>query len=210
MVAANPERASAVNSAKRLEYFTIGWHVLEGVISMLAGLASGSLSLLGFGVDSLIELGSGGVILWRMRQDHKVEHRGRNEQWALYAIGASFMALSVYLIVESMTDLLFKEAPETSIPGIVIAVLSLIVMPVLSRAKKRVAGHLSSRAMSADSRQADFCAYLSAILLAGLLLNYFFGWWWADPIAAMIMALIIGNEGVNTTLAKGDDCCSTS
>ncbi len=207
MVAANPDRLSAVVSAKRLEYFTIGWHVLEGIISMLAGVASGSLSLVGFGVDSLVELGSGAVILWRMRDDHNVEHRARNEQWALYAIGCSFMALSVYLIVESMADILLKKAPETSVPGIAIAALSLLVMPILSRAKKRVAANLSSRAMSADSKQADFCAYLSAILLAGLLLNYAFGWWWADPVAALIMALIIGNEGVNTTLAKGDDCC---
>jgi divalent metal cation (Fe/Co/Zn/Cd) transporter len=204
----NPEsRISVIASGKRLEYFTIGWHVLEGVISTAAGIAAGSLSLVGFGVDSLIELGSGSVMLWRMHRDHHAEHRARYEQIALYAIGCSFILLALYLLLEAMEDILHKQAPETSIPGIVIAALSLIVMPMLSRAKKRVAVHLSSRAMKADAKQADFCTYLSAILLTGLLLNSLFGWWWADPVAAVIMALIIGNEGVNTTLMDGDDCC---
>lgn len=204
----NPDnRIAVVTSGKRLEYFSIGWHVLEGAISIAAGIGSGSVSLVGFGVDSLIELGSGSVMLWRMRRDHNAEHRARYEQTALYVIGWSFMLLAVYLLWQAMEDLLKKEAPDRSIVGIVIAVLSLIVMPMLSRAKRRVAANLSSRAMKADAKQADFCAYLSAILLAGLLLNALFGWWWADPIAALIMALIIGNEGVNTTFLEGDDCC---
>ncbi len=205
--ATNSDRIAVVTSGKRLEYFTIGWHVLEGVISTAAGIASGSLSLVGFGVDSLIELGSGSVMLWRMRRDHQAEHRARNEKIALYVIGWSFTLLALYLIWEAMQHLLKKEAPDKSIPGIAIAVLSLIVMPMLSRAKRRVASHLSSRAMKADAKQADFCAYLSAILLTGLLLNAFFGWWWADPVAAVIMALIIGNEGINTAMIDADDCC---
>lgn len=207
-IVANPEnRIAVVTSGKRLEYFTIGWHLFEGIISTAAGIASGSLSLVGFGVDSLIELGSGSVMLWRMRRDHQVEHRARHEQIALYVIGWSFMLLAVYLIIEAMQDLLHKQAPQTSIPGIAIAVLSLVVMPMLSRAKRRVAARIESRAMKADAKQADFCAYLSAILLIGLLLNSLFGWWWADPVAALIMALIIGNEGVNTTVMDRDECC---
>ena len=201
-------RIAVVISGKRLEYFTIGWHVFEGVVSTAAGIASGSLSLVGFGVDSFIELGSGSVMLWRMGRDHRAEHRARYERIALYVIGCSFMLLALYLLWQAVEDLLQKRAPETSVPGIVIAVLSLIVMPVVSRAKRRVAANLSSRAMKADAKQADFCAYLSAILLTGLLLNSLFGWWWADPLAALVMALIIGNEGINIAMIEADDCCA--
>ncbi len=197
-----------VTSGKRLEYFTIGWHVLEGVVSTAAGIASESLSLVGFGVDSLIELGSGSVMLWRMHRDRHAERRARNEKIALYVIGWSFTLLALYLLWEAMQDLLQKQAPDKSIPGIVIAVLSLIVMPMLSRAKRRVASRLGSRAMKADAKQGDFCAYLSAILLAGLLLNGLLGWWWADPLAALVMALIIGNEGINIAMIEADDCCA--
>lgn len=199
-------RAASIISGKHLEYFTIVWHLLEGTISLVAGIFSGSLSLMGFGVDSLIELGSGVAVLWRMAVDHKIEYRERNEQFTLKVIGSLFIALAAYLIFESVLRVVERKAPQQSIPGIVIAVLSLIVMPLLSRAKRIVAAQLHSPAMNADARQADFCAYLSAILLTGLLLNLAFGWWWADPLAALVMAVIIGNEGINTSLGK--DCCN--
>jgi divalent metal cation (Fe/Co/Zn/Cd) transporter len=192
-------------SGKHLEYFTIIWHLLEGAISLVAGLVSGSLSLVGFGVDSLIELASGVAVWWRMAVDDKVEHRERNEKLALQLIGGSFIALAGYLIFESVVSFVKQKAPEPSVPGLVIAFLSLIVMPLLSRAKRNVAAQLNSPAMEADATQADFCAYLSAILLLGLVLNFLFGWWWADPLAALIMAVIIGNEGIKSTL--GDPCC---
>jgi divalent metal cation (Fe/Co/Zn/Cd) transporter len=192
-------------SGKHLEYFTIIWHLLEGAISLVAGPVSGSLSLVGFGVDSLIELASAVAVWWRMAVDDKVDHRERNEKLALQLIGGSFIALAGYLIFESVVSVVKQKAPEPSVPGLVIAFLSLIVMPLLSRAKRNVAAQLNSPALKADATQADFCAYLSAILLLGLVVNFLFGWWWADPLAALIMAVIIGNEGIKTSL--GEPCC---
>lgn len=205
MPVAEQDRYALVVSGKHLEYFTILWHLAEGVISLAAGLASGSLSLVGFGVDSLIELASGMAVLWRMTVDGKVEHRERNEKLALQLIGGSFIALAAYLIFESVASLVGRRAPEPSVPGMVIAVLSLVVMPLLSRAKRNIAAQLKSQALKADATQADFCAYLSAILLIGLLVNFRFGWWWADPLAALVMAVIIGNEGIKSSL--GESCC---
>jgi divalent metal cation (Fe/Co/Zn/Cd) transporter len=207
-LATTPEnRIAVVVSAKRLEYFTIAWHLLEGVISVLAGLIAGSLSLLGFGVDSLIELVSGAAVLWRMNVDHRIEQRERNETLTLKLIGWSFIGLSIYLVFRSIVSFVGQKVPEHSPVGIAIALLSLIIMPLLSRAKRRIGSRLHSPSMYADAKQADFCAYLAAILLAGLLLNYWFSWWWADPVAAIGMALIIGNEGINASTGQAN-CCS--
>jgi len=206
IVTNQPSRVVVVVSGKRLEYFTIGWHLLEGGISLLAGLASGSLSLVGFGVDSLIELASGATMLWRMDVDHRVADRERNEKLALQLIGWSFIALAVYLVYEAVVSFARRQAPERSPVGIAIAVLSLLVMPLLSYAKRNIGSRLHSAAMRADAKQADFCAYLAAILLAGLLVNYWFNWWWADPIAAIVMAFIIANEGINASTGQRD-CC---
>jgi divalent metal cation (Fe/Co/Zn/Cd) transporter len=199
------DRAAAVLSAKRLEYFTIVWNLLEGLVSLVAGLFSGSISLVGFGVDSFIEVASGSIVLWRMLVDHNIARREHNEHLALKLVGFLFIGLSCYLIFQAIMRFHDQKAPQRSIPGIVIAVLSLIVMPLLSRAKRKVAADLKSSAMKADARQTDFCTYLSAILLAGLILDFLFGWWWADPAAALIMASIIGNEGINASLGKR--CC---
>jgi divalent metal cation (Fe/Co/Zn/Cd) transporter len=207
MLATDPQnRVLVVSSGKKVEYFTIGWHLLEGAISLAAGISAGSLSLVGFGVDSLVELASGMAVLWRMNVDHNIHHRERNEKLALKLVGWSFIALALYLVVESIVSFVEKKAPEHSAVGIAIAALSLIVMPILSHAKRRIGATLDSAAMCADAKQADFCAYLAAILLAGLLLNYLFSWWWADPIAAIAMALIIGNEGINASTGQAE-CC---
>ena len=199
-------RVAALNSGKRLEYFTIVWHLLEGGISVSAGVIAGSLSLVGFGVDSLIELVSGLAMLRRIKVDHRIEQRERNEKLTLKFIGWCFMALAVYLIFESMVSLVDRQAPERSRVGIIIALLSLVVMPLISRAKRNVGARLHSPAMNADAKQADFCAYLAAILLSGLLLNYWLNWWWADPLSAIGMALIIGNEGINASTGQWH-CC---
>ena len=198
-------RAAAVLSAERLEYFTITWNLLEGIISLVAGLFAGSISLVGFGVDSFIEIASGSIVLWRMTVDVDKARRERNENIAHKLVGFSFLGLAGYLVFQAIVRFAYQSAPEQSVPGIIIAALSLVVMPLLSKAKRKVAAQLKSRALKADSRQTDFCAYLSAIVLAGLALNSAFGWWWADPVAALIMATIIGNEGVNTSLGK--ECC---
>lgn len=194
-------QGEALRAGRRLEYFTLGWNLLEGVISVGAGVLAGSTALVGFGVDSFIESASGGVLLWRL-QDHEA-HEDR-EALALKLVGVSFFLLAAYVAFEAGRSLLFREAPEASWIGITIAALSLVVMPLLARRKRKVAGDLGSRALEADSRQTDLCAYLSVILLGGLLLNALLGWWWADPVAALVMAPIIANEGVGAW--KGEAC----
>jgi divalent metal cation (Fe/Co/Zn/Cd) transporter len=190
---------------KQLEYFTIGWNSLEGLVAVVAGVLAGSISLVGFGVDSFIEVTSGSVLLWKMSVDADVQKRERREKLSLMIVGVCFLALAAYVGYESISDLVTRKAPEHSIPGIVLACVSLIVMPLLSRAKKKVGSELGSAAMRADAKQTDFCVYLSAILLLGLVLNATLGWWWADPTAALIMVPLIAKEGVEAM--KGDTCC---
>jgi len=195
-------REDVVRRGKRLEYFTIAWNSLEGLVGIGAGAIAGSISLIGFGIDSLIEVTSGATLLWRMSVDADAAKRERNERLSLRIVGACFLALAVYVARNAVTDLGRKAAPERSIPGIALAVVSLIVMPILSSAKKSVGKALASAAMRADARQTDFCVYLSAVLLVGLLLNATLGWWWADPAAALVMAPIIAKEGFEGISAK--------
>jgi divalent metal cation (Fe/Co/Zn/Cd) transporter len=198
-------REAAVHRGRRLEYFTIAWNSLEGLIGIGAGMIAGSISLVGFGIDSLIEVTSGATLLWRMSVDADVARRERNERLSLRVEGACFLALALYVASEAVLDLGRKAAPERSVPGITLAVVSLIVMPTLSRAKKSVGDTLGSAAMKADARQTDFCVYLSAILLFGLVLNAVLGWWWADPTAALVMVPIIMKEGIDGIKAR--TCC---
>jgi divalent metal cation (Fe/Co/Zn/Cd) transporter len=199
-------RPAIAQHGKRLEYFTIAWNSLEGLAGVVAGLVAGSISLVGFGLDSFIEVTSGATLLWRMSVDADVKRRERNERLSLRIVGVCFVALAAYIVYEAVSGLTARKAPEHSIPGIVLACVSLIVMPILSRAKKRLASKLGSLAMKADARQTDFCVYLSVILLAGLVLNATLGWWWADPIAALIMAPIVAKEGLDGV--KGQACCT--
>jgi divalent metal cation (Fe/Co/Zn/Cd) transporter len=202
-------RMQSVLRGRRLEWFTIVWNAMEGLVAVVSGLIAGSISLVGFGMDSFIEVTSGSVLLWRMSVDANVRDRERNEKRALMVVGICFLALAAYIAYESAKDLWFKQAPEHSIPGIVLACVSLVVMPLLSRAKRRVGHSLGSAAMHADATQTEFCTYLSAILLSGLLLNALFGLWWADPVAGLIMAPLIAKEGVGGLQGKGcEECCS--
>lgn len=203
------EHASVVRHGRRLEYFTIGWNTLEGLVAVIAGAVAGSVSLIGFGIDSFIEVTSGSALLWRMSVDADVHRRERNERRALQVVGVCFLCLAVYITYESTTDLWSKRAPGHSIPGILLACVSLVVMPLLSRAKRRVGHALGSAAMHADAKQTEFCTYLSAILLAGLLVNAIFGLWWADPVAGLIMVPIITKEGIDGLQGKAcNDCCT--
>jgi divalent metal cation (Fe/Co/Zn/Cd) transporter len=201
-------RAVIARRGRNLEYFTLAWNVLEGVIAIVAGAIAGSISLVGFGIDSFIEVTSGAALLWRMAVDADVHKRERNEKQALRVVGICFLGLSLYIAYEAVLDLLQVRAPEHSITGIILACVSLIVMPVLSRAKRRVGTELGSAAMHADAKQTEFCAYLSAILLSGLVMNTLFGLWWADPIAALIMVPIIAREGIAGLQGKAchDSC----
>ncbi len=190
---------------RRLEYFTIGWNSAEGVIAVLAGAMAGSISLVGFGADSFIEVASGITLLWRMSVDGDTCRRERSEVLSLRIVGACFVGLAIYVAVEAVRALWARSAPSHSVPGILLACASLVVMPLLSRAKRRVGSALKSAAMHADARQTEFCTYLSAILLGGLLLNTLWGLWWADPIAALVMVPIIAKEGVDGW--RGRACC---
>lgn len=187
-----------IRRGRVLAYLTIIWNSLEGIIAVGAGILAGSIALVGFGVDSVIEVSSGAIILWRLASGEQ------REKLALRLVGVSFVALTAYVAFEAVKALIYREAPDASYIGIAIAALSLIVMPFLAHAKRKVAAKLNSGAMHADSRQTDLCAYLSAILLGGLILNAVFGWWWADPVAALIMVPIIAKEGFQAL--RGETC----
>jgi divalent metal cation (Fe/Co/Zn/Cd) transporter len=199
------DRHVFVQRGKRLEYFTIAWNSIEGIVAVVAGMLAGSISLVGFGVDSFIEVTSGAALLWRMSVDAEEHRRERIERITLSIVGICFLFLAVYVGYEAASNLIHKEAPEHSLPGIILACVSLVVMPLLSRAKRRVGAHLKSAAMKADAKQTEFCTYLSAILLGGLVLNMVSDLWWADPVAALIMVPIIAKEGVDGLRAK--TCC---
>ncbi len=204
------ERNTIVQRGRRLEYFTIAWNTLEGLVAIAAGVIAGSISLVGFGIDSFIEVTSGSILLCRMAVDSDVHRRELNEKRALKAVGICFLALAAYITYESIGDLWWERGPEHSILGIALACVSLVVMPLLSRAKRSVGDALGSAAMHADAKQTEFCTYLSAILLGGLLLNAFFGLWWADPLAALFMAPIIAKEGLDGLRGKACLDCSAS
>ncbi len=199
-------RDAMVQRGRRLEYFTIAWNSLEGIVAVAAGVFAGSISLVGFGADSFIEVTSGAALLWRLSLDADTQQRERIEKLTLRIVGVCFLALAAYVGYEAVSTLVGKRAPEHSLPGIILASVSLVVMPLLSRAKRRVAVHLKSAALNADAKQTEFCTYLSAILLGGLLLNAALNLWWADPVAALIMVPIIAKEGIDGL--RGDTCCN--
>ncbi len=198
-------RTELASRGRRLEYFTLAWNVLEGLVGVVAGAMAGSISLVAFGIDSFIEVTSGGALLWRMATDAEVSLREKREALALRIVGICFLVLSAYVAFEAVTDLAGHKAPERSIPGIALAIASLIAMPWLARAKRSVGRQLRSAAMIADSQQTQFCMYLSATLLVGLVLNAAFGFWWADPVAALVMAPLIAWEGIEAV--RGKTCC---
>lgn len=201
------DRSAIARRGRRLEYFTIVWNMLEGLVAVVAGTVAGSISLVGFGIDSFIEVTSGAALLWRLVVDADEEKREHNERLALRIVGICFLALAAYICYESISDLWRKQAAEHSIPGIVLACVSLVAMPLLSRAKRRVGRCLGSAAMHADAKQTEFCTYLSAILLGGLALNAVFGLWWADPVAALAMTPIIAKEGIEGIRGQACRAC---
>lgn len=188
-----------VQRGRRLEYATIAYNLVESVVALATGTISGSLALLSFGVDSLIEVASGSVMIWRLGKSSEEAERAAQKLIAL-----SFFALGAWILWNAAADLWLHEAPALSWPGMVLAALSLVIMPALARAKRRVAFALGSASMVADSRQTSLCAYLSAVLLAGLLLHAVLGWWWVDAVASLVMTPIIFSEGVDAW--RGDAC----
>jgi divalent metal cation (Fe/Co/Zn/Cd) transporter len=204
-------RQILVRRGLALNYLTLGYNSLEGLIAIGAGLVAGSIALVGFGLDSLIEVSASVAALWRLYQDRDERHRDQAEKVALRVIGVLFLALAVYVAADAGRALYQRRAPDESLVGIVLAALSLVVMPLLALAKRSVAFAIGSGALVAEAQQTVLCTYLSAILLAGLILNATFGWWWADPVAALAMVPIIGKEGVEALRGRSACCdrCSS-
>jgi divalent metal cation (Fe/Co/Zn/Cd) transporter len=202
------ERPALLRRALRLEYLTVGWNIVEGVVAIAAAAASGSVALLGFGIDSFVESASGSVMIWRLHAERRADDEERIEQVERRAqklVAGSLVLLAAYIAWDSITSLLANERPEPSLVGILLAVASLSVMWWLARQKRRVGTALGSRAMTADAFQTDACFWLSLFLLVGIGANALFGWWWADPLAALGMTLFICREALEAWRGDDDD-----
>ncbi|MDE0267604.1 MAG: cation transporter [Acidimicrobiaceae bacterium] len=188
---------------------TIGWNSVEGVVAIVAGIAAGSVSLIGFGLDSGMEVSAALILVWRLAQEHRTACKQEADRLAQRLIAVSFALLAVYVAVESVRDLVIADQPEESLVGIVIAVLSLVVMPLLARAKWKLAPLMGSRAVEAEAKQTFLCVLLSGVLLVGLSANALLGWWWADPLAGLFIAGAAAYETIATWRAESlaDTCC---
>ncbi len=200
------DRGQVGRRGRLLQYATIAWNSAECLVALIAGFFAGSIVLVGFGFDSAIEVASSVAGLWRLWRDRDPAAREAAEQRAMRIIGACFSLLAVYVLYEAARALIAREAPEHSPVGIVLAALSLVAMPTLAHWKRRVASRLGSGALEAETRQTEMCAYLSAVLLAGLGLNAWRGWWWADPVAGLVMVPLIAWEGLQAL--RGRTCCA--
>ena len=203
-------RRLAVRQGILLSYATIGYNSLEAIGSLIAGLLSGSVVLVGFGIDSVIEVIASLAAQWRLRIDVDLSRRSQSEVRTLRIIGWCFVSLAVYVTLDSIKSLYLAEEPDQSWFGLVVLGLSAIVMPVLAWAKRRVANEMQSSALKAEAKQTSLCAYLSVIALGGVGINALLGWWWADPVAGLAMVPIIVREGVNGIRSQPDQhdaCC---
>jgi divalent metal cation (Fe/Co/Zn/Cd) transporter len=194
--------------ALHLSYFTIAYNVVECLLSIMAGYLAGSIALLGFGLDSLVESLSGGVMIWRFARHEgmSAEEEARLERRAIRIIGYTFFVLAAYVLYESLEKLIFQEPPAPSLLGICIALASMVIMPVLFYLKYQTGKSLGSTSLMADSKQTLACAMLSIALLIGLGLNYLFGIWQADPIIGLVIVAILIREGYHTV--KEEKLCS--
>lgn len=202
------DRPIALRRALRLEYLTVGWNVVEGLVAVAAALAAGSIALLGFGIDSFVESASGGILIWRLLAEQKVQDPKaveRLDRRARKLVGLSLFALALYIFADSVTSLWRGERPRPSLVGIAVTSISIGVMWWLARTKRRTAVALGSRALEADSFQTTACWWLSIVTLGGIGLNAAFGWWWADPVAAIGMTYFLVREGLEAW--RAEDCC---
>jgi divalent metal cation (Fe/Co/Zn/Cd) transporter len=203
------ERRALVRRGIALAWFTIAWNSVEGVAGITAGLLAGSIALVGFGIDSYVEVLAGAVIVWRLHRDrHGLATSQAAERTAVRVIAITFMLLAAGVGLESVRKLLVGAEPDESAFGIGLAIVSLVVMPVLARAKRDVGTRLGSRAVTADATETTLCVWLSAILLVGLGANALLGWWWADPLAGLGIVYVAGREGIAHLRGEHvDDCC---
>ncbi|WP_455281767.1 cation diffusion facilitator family transporter [[Eubacterium] cellulosolvens] len=188
--------------ALNLSYFTVGYNIIEGIVSILVALLSGSVALLGFGLDSFVESFSGFIMIWRFKKKRRPQEEEKIENRAVRLVGYTFFILAFYVAFESIKKLYQFEAPNPSILGIIIAILSIIIMPILSHMKYQTGKLLKSRSLIADSKETLACAALSIALLIGLGLNYFFGLWQADPVIGLVIAAFLIREGYESFIGE--------
>lgn len=203
------DRSSLLRRALRLEFLTVGWNVVEGVIAVTAALAAGSVALLGFGIDSFVESASGSVLIWRLQAERSGRYSAERiealDERAHRLVALTLFLLAAYVAFDAVTTLYQREEPDTSIVGIVLTSVSIAVMLWLAKAKRATAHELGSRALKADAFQTTACWWLSIIVLVGIGLNALFGWWWADPLAALGITFFLIREGREAW--EGEDCC---
>jgi len=203
------ERAAAVARARLLNRFSLAWNVVEGVIALVAGIAAASVSLIGFGIDSGIEVSAAVILAWRLHQERRGGCMEAYDRRATRLIAVAFVALAAYVWIEAVGDLVNRSRPEASVPGLLLATVSVILMPWLARAKRALAPALGSQAVVADAQQTSLCALLSAVLIVGIGLNALVGWWWADPVAALVIGALALEAGRRVWRAESlnDTCC---
>lgn len=203
------DRGPLVRRGLILAWFTIAWNSIEGLAGIVSGIVAGSIALIGFGVDSYVEVFAGSVIVWRLARDRHGDELSENaERRAVRLIAITFLALAAGVGIESIRKLAVGAEADESLFGIGLAIVSLIVMPLLARGKRRVGEQLGSRAVTADATETALCVWLSAILLIGLAANAVFGWWWADPLAGLGIVYVAGREGIEHLRSDElDECC---
>ena len=204
MIDIHDNHPNCVKKALRLEWFLISYNTLEAIASIFFGVSAGSVALVGFGLDSVIEVASAGILIWRLACHSNAEDEEKREKKALFFVGVTFFLLAAYVGYESILKLWHGDKPHGSLPGVIIAVLSVLIMPSLGFAKQKIAKQIGSKALEADAMETIICAYLSVILLIGLGLNALFGWWWADPVAGLAMVYFLVKEGREAI--TGDSC----
>ena len=204
------DRPQALRRARLLNRVTIGWNVVEAVVALAAGVAAGSLSLVAFGLDSCVEVSAALVLAWRLAREQRTGCTQPDDRRATKALAVCFFALAAWVSVNAVLDLADRHQPEVSAVGIVVTTLSLLTMPALARAKRRLAPVLGSRAQEREASQTRLCAVLSAVVLGGLVLNAALDWWWADPVAALVVAALAAVEGTRSWRAESlaDTCCA--
>lgn len=200
------QRQRLVARARLLAWVGLAWHLIEAAVAIVAGVIAASIALIGFGADSLIEVFAGVVVLWLMTDARSSSSAA--ERRAQQLISVSFFVLAAYVGVEAMRDLLNARHPDASWVGIGLSVVTLLTMPPLAIAKRRVAEQLGSSATNSESRQTMLCAYMSAALLVGLCANAVLGWWWADPVAGLVIAAIAVREGRDAWRGQACGCCA--
>jgi divalent metal cation (Fe/Co/Zn/Cd) transporter len=189
------ERSRRLERGLKLEYFSLAWNFLETFVGMAAGIAAGSIALIGFALDSVVESSSAAVLIWRLRSERSGRDVESIERRAVRLVAVAFWGLAAYIGTKAVIDLISQNRPDESVVGIALAIVSLVVMPILAARKRAAARELDSRAMSADSSQTSLCTYISAFLLVGLCANALLGWWWADPLAGLAIAAFAAKEG---------------